>query len=242
MLEIRKNFHHELEIVRDDVVRMASMVSESLAQATQAFLDSDLTAAERIIGGDDVIDTLALDIEDRCYQLLALQQPMASDLRALTTAIRLCAEIERSGDLVCNILKGFRRIYGVDIDPRIRGHLHQLSSEVHRLFRLAVDAYADRNVGLATALDDMDDAIDDLHIDYIQSIFETRESGELPLQVAVQLALIGRFYERIADHAVNIGERVSYMVNGWLPEHTGVARAAAQQRDVPPDVPPRAAS
>jgi phosphate transport system protein len=217
--DTRKNFHHELELIRDDIVRMAGMVTEALAAATQAFLDGDLSAADRIRTGDAAVNALALDVEERCYQLLALQQPMASDLRSLTAAIRLCAEIERSGDLVVNIMKGFRRIYGVPIDPRVRGLIGRLSDEAHRLFRLAVDSYAERDAGLANALDDMDDTIDDLHVDYIESIFVVRESGELTLQVAVQLALIGRFYERIADHAVNIGERVYQMVTGDLPAH-----------------------
>ncbi len=219
MPDTRKNFHHELELIRDDIVRMAGMVTEALAAATQAFLDGDLSAADRIRTGDAAVNALALDIEERCYQLLALQQPMASDLRSLTAAIRMCAEIERSGDLVVNIMKGFRRIYGVPIDPRVRGLIGHLSDEAHRLFRLAVDSYAERDAGLANALDDMDDTIDDLHVDYIESIFVVRESGELSLQVAVQLALIGRFYERIADHAVNIGERVYQMVTGDLPAH-----------------------
>lgn len=219
MADTRRNFHHELELIRDDIVRMASMVTEALAGATGAFLDGDLAAADRIRRGDPAINALALDVEERCYQQLALQQPMASDLRSLTAAIRLCAEIERSGDLVVNIIKGFRRIYGVPIDPRLRGLIARLSEEAHRLFRLAIDSYAERDAGLADALDDMDDTIDDLHVDYIESIFVVRESGELTLQVAVQLALIGRFYERIADHAVNIGERVYQMVTGDLPDH-----------------------
>ena len=104
-----------------------------------------------------------------------------------------------------------------------------MSDHVHRLFRLAIDAYADRNEGLAAALDDMDDDVDELHADYIRAIFEVYEGGSAPLQVAVQLALVGRYYERIGDHAVNIGERVRYMVTGWLPEHTGAARLAAKR-------------
>ena len=227
--EVRKNFHHELDIVRDDLVRMAGLVEEALARATRAFLDGDLAVAEQIMQGDDAIDALALSVEEHCYQLLALQQPMASDLRALMTAIRMCAEIERSGDLVANIMKAARRIYGAEIDPKMRGLLERMGGQVHRLFRLSIDAYVDKDVGLASALDDIDDEIDDLHVDFIQSIFETRESGELPLQVAVQLALVGRFYERIGDHAVNIGERVRYMCTGWLPEHTGAARQAARE-------------
>jgi phosphate transport system protein len=227
-MEIRKNFHAELEGIRHDLVEMAGMVTEALAQATRAFLDGDLMVADQILSGDDAIDTIALDVEERCYQLLALQQPMASDLRAVTCAIRLTAEIERSGDLVVNIMKAARRIYGVTIPPRTRGLLDRLGTESHRLFRLSIDAYVEQDAALAGALDDMDDAVDALHVDFIESIFEVHESGELPLQVAVQLALVGRFYERIADHAVNIGERVRYLCTGWLPEHTGAARQAAR--------------
>jgi len=237
-MEVRKNFHHELEVVRDDIVRMAGLVEEALARATRAFLDGDLAVAEQILQGDDAIDTLALEVEEHCYQLLALQQPMASDLRALTTAIRLCAEIERSGDLVSNIMKAARRIYGADIDPKTRGLIERMGEQVHRLFRLSIDAYVDKDVGLASALDDIDDEVDELHVDFIESIFEIRDSGELPLQVAVQLALVGRFYERIGDHAVNIGERVRYMCTGWLPEHTGAARQAAREAHKEDDAPP----
>ena len=229
MVEVRRNFHNELDAVRDDIVQMAGLVTESLARGTRAFLDGDLAVAEEIIDGDDEIDDLTLKVEEHCYQLLALQQPMASDLRAITTAIRLSGEIERSGDLVTNIMKAARRIYGTDLPPKVRGMIEALSDQVHRLFRLAIDSYVDQNVGLASALDDMDDEIDKLHVDYIESIFETHESGTLPLQVAVQLALVGRFYERIGDHAVNIGERVRYLCTGWLPEHTGAARQAAKR-------------
>ena len=228
MEDIRKSFHHDLDVIRDDIVRLAVMVTESLGRATQALLEGDLTVANEIIEGDDVLDTLALDIEERCYQLLALQQPMATDLRALVAALRMVAEIERSGDLVCNIMKGSRRMYGAELDPKVRGLITRLGQEVHRLFRLSIDSYVDRNEGLAAALDDMDDSVDALHADYIQSIFESHETSAMQLQTAVQLALVGRYYERIADHAVNIGQRVRYMVTGWLPEHTGAARLAAQ--------------
>ena len=227
--DIRKNFHQSLDHVRDDLVRMGGMVTEALGQATEALLAGDLQTAERLIREDDCIDALQIDIEERIYQLFALQQPMATDMRTLVAALRLTAEIERSGDLVVNLMKAMRRIYGVDLDPKVRGLIGKLSEHVHRLFRLAMDSYADRNEGLAAALDDMDDAVDELHKEFIQSIFEVHEGGQLQLQTAVQLALVGRYYERIGDHAVNIGERVRYMVSGWMPEHTGAARHAATQ-------------
>ena len=226
-LDVRRGFHHDLDLVRDDLVRLAGMVSEALARGTDALLAGDLKVAEEIITHDDVLDTLAVDIEERCYSLLALQQPVAIDLRALVAATRMVSEIERSGDLVVNVMKAARRIYGTPIDPKMRGLITRLGKEVGRLFRLAMDAYADRNEGLAAALDDMDDAVDTLHAEYIAAIFESHDRKAIPLQAAVQLALVGRYYERIGDHAVNIGERVRYICTGWLPEHTGVARVAA---------------
>ncbi len=229
-MDIRRSFHHDLDLVRNEVVRLAGMVTEALAQATQAMLDGDLEVAESIIRNDDIIDVLTLDIEERCYQLLALQQPMAVDLRTLLTDLRMAAEIERSGDLVVNLMKSTRRLYGVDLDPVIRGMIDQLGRKVGRLFRLAIDAYVDGDAALASALDDMDDDIDELHADYIQAIFEAHERRHSEVQVSVQLALVGRYYERIADHAVNIGERVQYMLTGWVPEHVGAARLAAREK------------
>ena len=226
-VDVRRGFHHDLDLVRDDLVRLAGMVSEALARGTEALLNGDLNVAEELINGDDVLDTLAVDIEERCYSLLALQQPVAVDLRALVAAARMCSEIERSGDLVVNMMKATRRLYGTAIDPKLRGLIARLATEVGRLFRLAMDAYADRNEGLAAALDDMDDAVDILHAEYIAAIFESHDRKAIPLQAAVQMALVGRYYERIGDHAVNIGERVRYICTGWLPEHAGVARVAA---------------
>lgn len=243
-IEVRKGFHHDLDLVRDDIVRMAGMVTEGLARATEALLDGDLVVADELITNQDVVDALSIDIEERCYSLLALQQPMATDLRALVTATRLVSEIERSGGLVVNIMKANRRLWGTTIDPKLRGLITSLGREAGRIFRLSIDAYVDRNDALAAALDDMDDLIDDMHAEYIASIFEAHDRGGVALPSAVQLALVGRYYERIADHAVNVGERVRYMVTGWLPEHTGAARLAATGEPTrtpltsAPDLPP----
>jgi len=217
VIEQRKAFHHQLDEVRDDIVVVAAMVIEVLPRGTETLLSGDLNAADEIIRGDDVIDLRSVDIEDRCFHLLALQQPMASDLRAIITAIKLVGEIERSGDLVVNICKAARRLYGRSFDPKLRGLISRMSTEAQQLFRRALDAYVEGDAALAAALDDMDDILDQLHDDLIQAIFESHSSGRLDLQAAVQLAVIARFYERIGDHAVNIAERVHYMVTGGHP-------------------------
>lgn len=227
MSESRSTFHQQLDEVRHDLVRTAGRVSELISQGTQALLDMDLATVDAIVDSDDEIDALTLDVEERCFLLMARQQPMAVDMRALVTAIRLTAEIERSGDLVVNVGKAVRRLYPTPVPASLRGLLQSMSDEAVRLFHMAMDAYADGDAGLAAALDDMDDRLDQLHKDYIQAILEQEHQGA-DLQQAVQLALVGRYYERIGDHAVNIGERVRYMVTGWLPEHTGAARHRAR--------------
>lgn len=227
MPETRTTFHHQLDDIQRDLIRIAARVVETIARGTEALLDLDLAAAQAIIEGDDEIDALTLDVEERCFTVLALQQPMASDLRAVVTAIRLTSEIERSGDLMVNVAKATRRLYGTGVPTPVRGLLQAMASEAVRLYQLALDAYAHGDANLAGALDDMDDLLDQTHKDYIQAILSLH-GDEQDVQAAVQLALVGRYYERIGDHAVNIGERVQYMVTGWLPEHAGAARFAAR--------------
>jgi phosphate transport system protein len=228
MTDSRSSFHQQLDDIQRDLLRLAARVTETITRGTEALLDLDLAAAQALIDGDDEIDTLTLDIEERCFTVLARQQPMAGDMRAVVTAIRLTSEIERSGDLMVNVAKAARRLYGTEVPGRLRQLLSAMAEEAVRLFGLAMDAYADGDANLAAALDDMDDKLDALHSDYIQAILELHADVR-DVQGAVQLALIGRYYERIGDHAVNIGERVRYMVTGWLPEHTGAARLAARR-------------
>lgn len=230
MTETRSTFHQQLEEIRRDLVRLAARVTESITRGTRALLAMDLAAAQAIIDGDDEIDAITLEIEDRCFTVLARQGPMAGDMRALVTAIRLTSEIERSGDLMVNVAKATRRLYGAEVPAGLRGLIEAMAVEAVRLYRIAMDAYATGDANLAGAVDDMDDRLDQLHKDYIQALLEL--FAEVPdVQVAVQLALVGRYYERIGDHAVNIGERVQYMVTGWMPENTGAVRFAARHTE-----------
>lgn len=230
VIDTRRTFHDRLTSIRDDVVRLAALVCETIPRGTQVLLDGDLGAAQALIDDDDELDHLSVQIEERCYTLLTLQQPMGADMRALVTAVRLTSELERSGDLMVNVAKGARRIYGQPIQPRVRGLIETMSEEALRLFGVAIDAYVEGDAAKAAALDDMDDTLDGLHRTYIAKVLEACRSGELDIQAAVQLALVGRYYERIGDHAVNVGERVRYMVTGWMPQHTGAVRQEARAR------------
>jgi phosphate transport system protein len=200
------------------------MATEMMTRATDALLDGDMLMAQAIIDHDDEIDLLSRSIEDRCFRLLALQGPMAIDLRALAASMRINGDLERSADLAVNIVKGARRIYGHELPPRLRGIIGLMSEEAVRMIRLSIDAYAENNGPLGAALRDIDNRLDQLQVEFVEAMFEAHNEDNLALQPAVQLALIARYYERIGDHAVNIGERVAFMALGEAPEHPGQAR------------------
>lgn len=222
--DLRKSFHQDLETAREELVRMAAVVTESIPRATAVLLDGDLEGADYLIRADDELDARSLDLEELCMSILALQSPVARDLRVVVALMKMNAEVERSGDLVCNICKAARRIYGHTMDAKLRGVITRMGEQAQQLYTAAIESFVQNDASKAAALDDMDSYLDGLQKQFIQLIFESHAAGRIDLQVAVQLAVVARFYERIGDHAVNVGERVRYIATGWLPEHNGADR------------------
>ncbi len=219
MEEIRKRFHRDLETARDQLVQLAATVTELIPRATSVLLEGDLEGADYIIRGDDAIDSRAMELEETCYRILALQAPVASDLRQVVALVKMIAEVERSADLVCNICKAARRIYGHELDPKLRGIISRMGEQAQQLYTSAIEAFVEHDASKAAAIDDMDSYLDGLQRQFVQQIFESHAAGRIDLQVAVQLGVVARFYERIGDHAVNIGERVRFVITGSLPDH-----------------------
>jgi len=226
--ELRSQFHQKLGDVRAEVVRMCAMVTEMIPRATDAFLNNDLDAAQALIDDDDLLDAVSVNLDTMCTRLLALQQPMATDLREIVAAIRLNPEIERSGDLVVNIAKATRRMFGTEYSPQLRGLIVKMSDEAQRMFRLAGEAYDGRDVALGAALDDIDDRLDEYANELIAIVLEQHRADGSDPQTSIQMALLGRFYERVGDHAVNVGEWVRFVVEGWTPEQIGAERARSR--------------
>lgn len=216
--QLRPEFHQQLDEIQTGIARMSAGVTELVPRATEILLTMDLEGAEYLILGDDEYDKRALDLEERCFTVIALQAPVATDLRAVVSAIKIIADVERSADLCVNICKAARRIYGHELDPHLRGVLQKVGDQAQVLFKEATEAYLNLDGVRAAALHDMDAYLDDLHRQLIQVIFESHAAGNIDLQVAVQLAVVARFYERIGDHAVNVGDRTRYIINGWLPD------------------------
>lgn len=225
---LRNHFQQDLDAIRAEVVTMCAMVTEMIPRATDAFLNNDLNAAQKLIDDDDLLDARSVNLDTLCTQLLALQNPLATDLREIVAAIRLNPEIERSGDLVVNIAKATRRMFGTTYDPNIRGLITKMSEEAQRMFRLAGEAYDQRDVALGAALDDIDDRLDDYANELVQSVLSDHKAGDIDPQTSIQMALLGRFYERVGDHAVNVGEWVRFIVEGWTPEQVGAERAKSR--------------
>lgn len=239
MSDLRPEFHHELDDIRDEIARLGATVVELIPRVTNILLEQDLEGAEYVLRGDSEIDARAKGIEDRALTVLALQAPVAGDLRQVAAALKLAPEIERSADLCCNICKAARRIYGQELDPKLRGGIQRMADQAHQEYQQVVEAYLAVDEARASALRDMDDYLDDLHREFIVQIFESHAAGKIDLQVAVQMAVVARFYERLGDHAVNISQRVLYIATGWLPEYTDASRerdpeaGPRRSRDVP---------
>jgi phosphate transport system protein len=215
--EARKSYGEHLDDIKSDVIRLAAMVGEQIGAGTQALLDADLGVAQQVIESGHRQGELGHSIEIRTYELFATQQPMAVDLRTLLTVLRTLQELDLAGNLMVSIAKAARRLYPAQLPPKVRGLLEGMGAQASVQMHLAIDAFADRDNALALSLPDIDDVSDDLQKELFRAIFSSFTPDETGLQQAVQIALVGRYYERVADHAVQIGRWVNFMVTGELP-------------------------
>ena len=163
MEELRSTFHKEIEEIRQEVMSLGKSVIEAIPRATAVLLNSDLEGADYLLQADDEIDARAIDIEEKCFQELALQSPVAGDLRELVSMIKIAGELERSADLAVNICKAARRIYGHKIDPELSDLIAKMSEQAQQLFISTMEAFNDHDAAKAAAIDDMDSFLDGLH-------------------------------------------------------------------------------
>ena len=223
--EIRSGLDERLAFIEESLLAMTDIVADRVGEVTSAMLEGDVDAADRLVSADDDVDILSLHVEEGCIETLIREQPVASDLRFVVAAMHINMDVERSGDLVSNIAKAVGRLQGAHPDDHVRDLVVRMSSQAQLLMRRASESLRTRDSELAESIDELDDVLDDLHYRYIQHVISDARRGDLDPQQSLQLALVGRFYERIGDHAENVGERVRYIVDGWLPEAQAVERA-----------------
>jgi phosphate transport system protein len=207
MVDHRRTFHHELEAIEAQVIELFGMVAEDLPRATDALLSGNAEEVRALAERDRVIDDLYPRIEDLADRELVLQAPLGSDLRFLVSVLRVVPELERSHDLVVNIARRASYILSDDLSPRSRGLIEQMGNLASDMWRQAVDCWCQRDRSAAVALDQRDDEMDELYATLMAEL----ASGRMTLPVTMEMTLVARFYERLADHAVNIARRVVYL-------------------------------
>lgn len=214
---MRDSYHEALDEVVDDLVSMTGLIQIALRDATRALLEADLTKAEEVISADVRIDTLHDDIENRCFSLLARQAPVAGELRTVVAAMRMVADLARMGDLSAHIAKIARLRYPDHAVPEgLVPNFTLMARVAEEMVSTAARSLRERNAHDAGKLADSDEEIDELR----KNQFRVLMAKDWPYSVeaAVDVALLGRYYERIADHAVLMAGRVIYVVTGLLPE------------------------
>jgi phosphate transport system protein len=207
VVEPRREFERDLEGIEAKVIELFAMVAEDLPGATQALLTGNNDVLQALTEREQLINTLYPQIEELVNREILLQAPVASDLRFLLSVLRIVPELERSHDLVVQIASRANHILGGDLSPRTRGIVERMGTLASEMWRQAVDSWYQRDRSVALALEERDDEMDELHASLIAEL----AAGGMALPVTMEMTLVARFYERLADHAVNIARRVVYL-------------------------------
>jgi phosphate transport system protein len=210
---VRDQYHDDLDAITTSLVEITRLAGSAIGRATQALLDADLGAAESVISGDAAIDELYERIETDALDLLARQQPVASDLRVIITSLRMVADIERMGDLALHIAKVARRRYPTSaIPPELQATVLEMGQVAQRICAKCSSVIAGRDLTMAAELERDDDVMDNLHRKLFNVLLDDHWEGGI--ESAIDVTLCGRYYERFCDHAVSVARRVIFLVTG----------------------------
>lgn len=212
---MRDQYYEQLDSIVDDLVTLTGTVRKAVAAATAALLNADGPLAESVIAGDRAVEESVEAIEERTLLLLATQQPVASDLRQLVATLRMLTDLQRMGALSVHVAKVARlRIPDVAVPTAMQPTIMAMASTADQMIHAASRIVAERDVDAASRLEDTDDEMDRLR----KQLFRTLLGGnwEHGIEPAIDLALLGRYYERLGDHAVSMARRVVYLVTGEM--------------------------
>ena len=214
---MRDSYREQLDDILGDLVKMSQSVSTAVRTATTALLETDIHAAEQVIGGDETIDAAQADIEARAFSLLARQSPVAGELRTVVATLRMVTELERMGDLAAHVAKIARLRYPEPAVPdALRPNFIRMGDVAEKMVISAGQTLSERNLHTAQELYDRDQEMDDLRRDQFRVLLG--DDWNYGVEAAVDVALLGRYYERIADHAASVARRVIYVVTGEFPD------------------------
>ncbi len=219
---MRTAYHKQLTDLTTQLGEMCGLAGVAMKRATRALLEADIGAAEEVISDHERIVAMRAHAEKEAFDLLALQQPVAGDLREIFSAIQIIADTERMGALAVHVAKIARREYPEHVLPEeVRGYFTNMGEVAIALADSAKQVLVTRDPHKAAQLHEQDDAMDDLHRHLFSVLIDNHWKHGVP--VGVETALLGRFYERFADHAVEVGRRVIFMVTGDLPTEDDIS-------------------
>lgn len=207
-----RHFQDELDELKGRLLEMGGLAEERLRTAVRSVVERDTALVERVLGGDFAINQLHIEIDDRCFKLLALHQPMAVDLRAIVAAVKINTDLERVGDLAVNIAEAVRRYLP---HPAVKEliDIPKMADLAQLMLRDALDAFVRRDVALAQQVLERDDELDDLKTKVFRELLTYMLRDASTIEPALDLILISRHLERIGDHATNVAEDVIFMVS-----------------------------
>ena len=209
----RKSFHEELERLQHDLLRMGTAVEEAISNAVRSLKEKNLDLAQRVVDEDRIVDDMQIDIEQRCLGLLALQQPMARDLRAIGTALKIVTDLERMADHAQDIAKVALRLQGQTyIKPLI--DVPRMAEIAQKMVRQALDAYVNKDAAAAYEMTKYDDEVDSLYGQVFRELLTYMMEDPSTIRQATHFLFVASHLERVADHATNLGEWVIYMITG----------------------------
>jgi phosphate transport system protein len=217
--ETRRRFHDELAFLQTEVHVMGDLAIDRVTRATGALLRREEGEARAVIEGDDELDERYLDIERRILDLLALQTPVATDLRLVFTILHITLHLERVGDMAVNMSKIGLRTRNLPTDETILRHLEEMADVVGRMLRQAMDAFARRDLELCLQLPAMDDPVDMLNRGMWRQVVALA-GDPAALEWGIHMNVVARQLERVGDHAVDIGEQVGFLLTGEFREFT----------------------
>lgn len=215
---LRSQYQEELGHISAQLVEMSGLAATALERATRSLMEADLTLAQQVISDDAYLDALRRDVDNRAIDMLARQQPVATDLRQMVTTLRMSSDLERSGDLARHVAKLARLRYpAVALNDELRAIFTEMSTTAVQMVRRAGEIVDANDAHGAAELMAADDTMDRLHRDVFRMLLDPRAS--MSTQTTVDATLLSRYYERYADHAVSVALRVVYLVTGvWADE------------------------
>ena len=207
MSELRSAFHRELKDIEAKVIQLFALITEDLTVATDALLSNDAHRLSIVSEREAVIDGVYHEIEDLVNKQLLMQAPAASEFRLVVSMLRIVPELERSHDLVVHIAEHATHMLGDELSPRCRGLVQRMGETATDMWNQAANAWHQRDREAAEVLEERDDDMDSLH----GALLAELAAGKMSLPVVMDMTLVGRFYERLGDHSVNIARRVAYL-------------------------------